>query len=52
MCRYASLYEKLFLRGVVAEFRRLGVQEATFAQVCPQVKAVFASEGNYVNLGH
>lgn len=44
-CRFASLYEKLFLRGVVAEFRRSGVEEATFREVCEQVRDQFALEG-------
>lgn len=31
--RCASLQEQLFLRAVIAEFRRLGLEEATFQQV-------------------
>ncbi|CAF94103.1 unnamed protein product, partial [Tetraodon nigroviridis] len=31
--RSASLQEQLFLRAVIAEFRRLGLEEATFQQV-------------------
>lgn len=31
--RWASLQEQLFLRAVIAEFRRLGLEEATFQQV-------------------
>lgn len=35
MCvsRCASVQEQLFLRAVIAEFRRLGLEEATFQQV-------------------
>ena len=31
--RCASVQEQLFLRGVISEFRRLGLEEATFQQV-------------------
>ncbi|XP_053715061.1 origin recognition complex subunit 1 isoform X2 [Synchiropus splendidus] len=30
----ASLQEQLFLKAVIAEFRRLGLEEATFQQIC------------------
>ena len=33
VCRMASLMEKLFLKAVVAEFRRSGLEEATFEDV-------------------
>lgn len=33
VCRCASVQEQLFLRAVLAEFRRLGLEEATFQQV-------------------
>lgn len=33
VARCASLQEQLFLRAVIAEFRRLGLEEATFQQV-------------------
>lgn len=32
-CRSASLQEQLLLRAVIAEFRRRGLEEATFQQV-------------------
>lgn len=34
--RCASLQEQLFLRAIIAEFRRLGLEEATFQQVMLQ----------------
>lgn len=43
--RYASLYEKLFLKGVLAEFKRSGVEEATFREVCERVNEIYAIEG-------
>ncbi|CAN9501505.1 unnamed protein product [Ophioblennius macclurei] len=41
----AALQEQLFLRAVVAEFRRLGLEEATFQQVLVQHQALCLLEG-------
>uniref|UniRef100_A0A8C2XEM3 Origin recognition complex subunit 1 n=1 Tax=Cyclopterus lumpus TaxID=8103 RepID=A0A8C2XEM3_CYCLU len=41
----ASLQEQLFLRAVIAEFRRLGLEEATFQQVFVQHQALCRVEG-------
>lgn len=47
VCRCASVQEQIFLRAVIAEFRRLGLEEATFQQValkhrpCANKLAVF-----------
>ncbi|KAI5085971.1 origin recognition complex subunit 1 isoform X2 [Silurus meridionalis] len=43
--RCASLQEQLFLRAVIAEFRRLGLEEATFQQVFIQHQALCRVEG-------
>ncbi|XP_036378275.1 origin recognition complex subunit 1 [Megalops cyprinoides] len=43
--RCASLQEQLFLRAVIAEFRRLGLEEATFQQVFVQHQALCRVEG-------
>ncbi|XP_030062346.1 origin recognition complex subunit 1 isoform X2 [Microcaecilia unicolor] len=43
--RHASLQEQLFLRGVLAEFRRSGLEEATFQQVNHQHVALCRMEG-------
>lgn len=41
----ASVQEQLFLRAVIAEFRRLGLEEATFQQVFVQHQALCRVEG-------
>ncbi|XP_015254707.1 PREDICTED: origin recognition complex subunit 1 [Cyprinodon variegatus] len=41
----ASTQEQLFLRAVIAEFRRLGLEEATFQQVLVQHQALCRVEG-------
>ncbi|XP_059197623.1 origin recognition complex subunit 1 [Centropristis striata] len=41
----ASLQEQLLLRAVIAEFRRLGLEEATFQQVLVQHQALCRVEG-------
>ncbi|XP_041863289.1 LOW QUALITY PROTEIN: origin recognition complex subunit 1 [Melanotaenia boesemani] len=41
----ASTQEQLFLRAVIAEFRRLGLEEATFQQVFVQHQALCRVEG-------
>ncbi|XP_062853159.1 origin recognition complex subunit 1 [Trichomycterus rosablanca] len=43
--RACSLQEQLFLRAVIAEFRRLGLEEATFQQVFVQHQALCRVEG-------
>ncbi|XP_045061374.1 origin recognition complex subunit 1 isoform X1 [Coregonus clupeaformis] len=43
--RCASLQEQLFLRAVIAEFRRLGLEEATFQQVFVQHRALCRVDG-------
>uniref|UniRef100_A0A3Q4GEH5 Origin recognition complex subunit 1 n=1 Tax=Neolamprologus brichardi TaxID=32507 RepID=A0A3Q4GEH5_NEOBR len=43
--RCASTQEQLFLRAVIAEFRRLGLEEATFQQVFVQHQALCRIEG-------
>ncbi|XP_027867810.1 origin recognition complex subunit 1 isoform X2 [Xiphophorus couchianus] len=43
--RSASTQEQLFLRAVIAEFRRLGLEEATFQQVLVQHQALCRVEG-------
>ncbi|XP_063057313.1 origin recognition complex subunit 1 isoform X2 [Engraulis encrasicolus] len=43
--RCASVQEQLFLRAVIAEFRRLGLEEATFQQVYVQHQALCRIEG-------
>ncbi|KAK2835024.1 hypothetical protein Q5P01_015508 [Channa striata] len=41
----ASVQEQLFLRALIAEFRRLGLEEATFQQVFVQHQALCRVEG-------
>ncbi|TMS20255.1 Origin recognition complex subunit 1 [Larimichthys crocea] len=41
----ASVQEQLFLRAVIAEFRRIGLEEATFQQVFVQQQALCRVEG-------
>uniref|UniRef100_A0A3P8UJ62 Origin recognition complex subunit 1 n=1 Tax=Cynoglossus semilaevis TaxID=244447 RepID=A0A3P8UJ62_CYNSE len=43
--KYASVQEQLFLRAVIAEFRRRGLEEATFQQVFVQHQALCRVEG-------
>ncbi|XP_056316073.1 origin recognition complex subunit 1 [Danio aesculapii] len=43
--RSASVQEQLLLRAVIAEFRRLGLEEATFQQVFVQHQALCRVEG-------
>ncbi|KAL1022810.1 hypothetical protein UPYG_G00032600 [Umbra pygmaea] len=43
--RCASVQEQLFLRAILAEFRRLGLEEATFQQVFVQHQALCRVEG-------
>ncbi|KAG7266832.1 hypothetical protein CRUP_024012 [Coryphaenoides rupestris] len=43
--RCASTQEQLFLRAILAEFRRLGLEEATFQQVLVQHQALCRVEG-------
>ncbi|TRY59208.1 hypothetical protein DNTS_014606 [Danionella cerebrum] len=43
--RCASVQEQLFLRAVLAEFRRLGLEEATFQQVFVQHQGLCRVEG-------
>uniref|UniRef100_A0A3B3SKL6 Origin recognition complex subunit 1 n=1 Tax=Paramormyrops kingsleyae TaxID=1676925 RepID=A0A3B3SKL6_9TELE len=43
--RCASVQEQIFLRAVLAEFRRLGLEEATFQQVFVQHQALCRVEG-------
>ncbi|XP_068175922.1 origin recognition complex subunit 1 isoform X2 [Antennarius striatus] len=43
--RCASVQGQLFLRAVIAEFRRLGLEEATFQQVFVQHQALCRVEG-------
>ena len=38
--RCASFHEKMFLRGVLAEFKRNGLEEATFKQVRAGVRTL------------
>ncbi|XP_077439321.1 origin recognition complex subunit 1 isoform X2 [Vanacampus margaritifer] len=43
--KLASVQEQIFLRAVIAEFRRLGLEEATFQQVFIQHQALCRLEG-------
>ncbi|RXN00684.1 Origin recognition complex subunit 1, partial [Acipenser ruthenus] len=43
--RCASVQEQIFLKAVIAEFRRLGLEEATFQQVFRQHLALCRVEG-------
>lgn len=43
--RCSSRQEQIFLRAVIAEFRRLGLEEATFTQVLVQHQALCRVEG-------
>ena len=43
--RHSSVHEKMFLRGVLAEFRRTGLEEASFKQVNVQLQALYRTEG-------
>eukprot|EP00058_Branchiostoma_floridae_P007173 XP_002592661.1 hypothetical protein BRAFLDRAFT_124128 [Branchiostoma floridae] len=43
--RHASLQEQLFLKAVVAEFRRSGLEEATFLQVSQQHECLCRLDG-------
>ena len=44
-CRHASLHEKMFLKAVLAEFRRSGLEEAKFKGVHQQLDAIYKTEG-------
>ena len=44
------MHEKMFLRGVLAEFRRTGLEEATFKQVYHQLKGIYGTEGRYEHI--
>ena len=35
----------MFLKGVIAEFRRTGLEEATFKQVNVQLQVLYRTEG-------
>lgn len=48
--RHASLYEKLLLRGVLAQFKKSGMEEATLREVYEQVREKLASEGKFTLL--
>ena len=48
--RHSSVHEKMFLRGVLAEFRRTGLEEATFKQVYHQLKGIYGTEGRYEHI--
>ena len=47
-CRHASLHEKMFLKAVLAEFRRTGLEEATFKGVHQQLDAIYKTEGEFL----
>ena len=46
-CRHASLHEKMFLKAVLAEFRRSGLEEANFKGVHQQLDAIYKTEGGH-----
>ena len=43
--RHATLYQKMFLRAVVAIFRSTGIEETTFRDVYLQLKDLLEMEG-------
>ena len=45
LLRNGSLHEKIFLRAIVAEFHRTGVEEALFARVYKQHLSLCRFEG-------
>ena len=47
-CRHASLHEKMFLKAILAEFRRSGVEEANFKGIHQQLDAIYKTEGVYM----
>lgn len=47
-CRTASDQEKIFLRAVVAEFQRCGLEEAEFAKIYIQHTALCRIDGKYI----
>ena len=47
-CRHASVHEKMFLKAILAEFRRSGVEEANFKGVHQQLDAIYKTEGVYM----
>ena len=47
--RHASQHEKIFLRAIVAEFQRTGLEEAVFARVYQRhVEICRRLEGTYI----
>lgn len=47
-CRTASDQEKIFLRAVVAEFQRCGLEEAEFAKIYIQHSALCRIDGKFI----
>ena len=43
--RNCSLYQKLFLRALLAEFQRSGVEEALFFQIIEHMPSLYALDG-------
>ena len=46
--RHAALHEKMFLRAVLAEFRRSGIEETTFKMVVQQLNILDRAEGDWL----
>ena len=43
--RHASFHEKMFLRAVLAEFRRSGIEETTFKMASQQLNILYRGDG-------
>ena len=47
--RRAAAHEQMFLRAVLSEFRRTGLEEATLGEIFTQLKALHRTEGHYTH---
>ena len=44
-CRSASAHEQMFLRAVLSEFRRTGLEETTLGEIYTQMLTLCRTEG-------
>ena len=47
--RNASFHEQMFLRAVISEFRRTGLEEATLGEIYTQLQTLYRTEGLSIN---
>lgn len=48
--RSASAHEQMFLRAVLSEFRRTGLEEATLGDIYTQMETLYRTEGQFTTL--